>query len=105
MRNPLDLSSSTSAAGMDANEAVGLSCRSEAEVSEEEEESLRRWADAERRRNMGKREEPTFEFVVLSGTMESGFESSDVFRDPEGVLEGLMANTGTSVKCSEGIRI
>ena len=101
-RNPLDPS--------------GFSCRSEADVSEDEEESLRRCAEAERRRrwrNMGKKEEPPFEFELaalrLSGTESDSppafVESSDVFRDPEGVLEGLRAKTGTSVKCSEGIRI
>lgn len=103
LRKPLDLSTS---AGMDANEAAGFSCRSEADVSEDEEESLRRCAEAERRwRNIGKKEDP-FEFAALRLSGKSpAFESSDVLRDPEGVLEGLRANTGTSVKCSEGIRI
>ena len=111
MRKPLDDLSTS--AGMDANEAAaaGFSCRSEADVSEDEEESLRRCAEAERRRNIGKKEPFEFAAPRLSpgGTAESdssaAFESSEVFRDPEGVLEGLRANTGTSVKCSEGIRI
>ena len=106
MRKPFDDLSTS--AGMDANEAAaaGFSCRSEADVSEDEEESLRRCAEAERRwRNIGKKEDP-FEFAALRLSGKSpAFESSDVLRDPEGVLEGLRANTGTSVKCSEGIRI
>ena len=106
LRKPLegedrDLSTS---AGMEASETAGFSWRSEADASEEdeEEESRRRWAEAERRRNMGKREPPPSEF---GAKLESAFESSEVFREPEGVLVGLRAKTGTSVKCSEGIRI
>lgn len=104
-RKPLeeerDLSTS---AGMEASEAAaaGFSWRSDAS-EEDEEESRRRWAEAERRRNIGKREPPPpFEFPAK---LESALESSEVLREPEGVLVGLRAKTGTSVKCSEGIRI
>ena len=101
-RKPLERDLSTSA-GMEASEAAGFSWRSEADASEdEEEESRRRWAEAERRRNIGNREPPPLEFAA---DVESALESSEVLREPEGVLAGLRAKTGTSVKCSEGIRI
>ena len=106
LRNPFDLSTS---AGMEDTDAAGFSCRSEADVSEDEEESRRRWAEAERRRSIGKKEPFEFGALRLSGRGAAGDspadESSDVLREPDGVLEGLSANTGTSLKCSEGIRI
>ena len=108
-RKPLEEERALStSAGMEASEAAaaGFSWRSDAS-EEDEEESRRRWAEAERRRNIGKREPPLpppppFEFPAK---LESALESSEVLREPEGVLVGLRAKTGTSVKCSEGIRI
>ena len=103
LRNPFVLSTS---AGMDVTEAAaGFSCRSEVDVSEDEEESRRRWAEAERRRSIGKKEPFEFGALRVSGRGSPAEESSDDLREPEGVLEGLRANTGTSLKCSEGIRI
>ncbi len=59
-------------------------------------------ADADRRRSIGKNPRGGEAAAGFSADDESDVDSR---LDPDGVLIGLSANTGTSEKCSDGIRI
>jgi hypothetical protein len=125
MKPPLLLVSRATASETDATDAAGCSRWSEASpagssVDDDDDDNLLLLlccssfetllcADAERRRNIGKNPEdkdaPPPSSRAGDDKDEEVEDAVDSLRDPAGVLIGLRANTGTSEKCSEGIRI